>query len=151
GTEQVFAATGIYSDLTTQDLTGPVTWSSSDPLVATISDAAGSLGLGTSVAPGHTTIAASLGGISGNTSLTVTAASLVSIEVTPASPSIALGTAQAFTATGTYSDSTTQDLTDRVTWSSSNPLVATIGNALGLLGLGTSVAAGQTTIAATFE
>jgi hypothetical protein len=37
--------------------------------------------------------------------LTVTAATLQSIAVTPASPSIAKGLTQQFTATGTYSDS----------------------------------------------
>ena len=37
--------------------------------------------------------------------LTVTAAALVSIAVTPATPSIAKGTTQQFTATGTFSDS----------------------------------------------
>ena len=40
-------------------------------------------------------------------------ASLVSIAVTPANPSIAKGTTQQFTATGTYSDSSTQNLTNR--------------------------------------
>ena len=59
-------------------------------------------------------------GKTGSTSLTVTAATLVSIGVTPADPSIADGTAQQFTATGVYSDASTQDLTAQVTWSSPN-------------------------------
>src|SRR5207245_6393546 len=54
-----------------------------------------------------------------------------------------------FTATGTFSDSTTQDLTTQVTWSSSSTAVATISNAGGSQGLATSVAAGTTTITAT--
>ena len=41
--------------------------------------------------------------------LTVTAATLVSIAVTPANPSIAKGTTQQFTATGTYTDSSTAE------------------------------------------
>ena len=53
-------------------------------------------------------------------------ASLVSIAVTPANASIAKGTTQQFTATGTYSDSSTQNLTSSVTWTSSNTTVATI-------------------------
>ena len=44
-------------------------------------------------------------------SLTVTAATLVSIAVTPPSPSIAKGLTQQFTATGTYTDNSTQNLT----------------------------------------
>src|SRR6202030_1773288 len=71
-------------------------------------------------------------------------ASLVSIAVTPASPSIAMGATQQFTATGTYSDNSTQNLTSSVTWSSTNVAVATITSA----GLATGVGTGSTTISA---
>lgn len=71
-------------------------------------------------------------------------ASLVSISVTPAAPSIQTGSARQFTATGSFSDSTTQDLTSTATWSSSNTAVAIINAA----GLATAVALGTTTIAA---
>jgi uncharacterized protein YjdB len=148
GTNQQFTATGTYSDNTTQNLTASVTWSSSNTGAATISNAAGSNGLATSVAAGSTTITATSGSISGTTTLTVNPASLLSIAVTPANPAIAKGTNQQFTATGTYSDSTTQNLTNTVTWSSSNTGVATISNAAGSYGLATSVAAGTTTIKA---
>ncbi|MBI4689286.1 MAG: DUF1566 domain-containing protein [Nitrospirae bacterium] len=74
-----------------------------------------------------------------------TTATLVSITVTPANPSITEGATRQFTATGTYSDSTTQNLTTSVTWSSSNASVATINNS----GLATGIAAGSTTIKAT--
>jgi hypothetical protein len=43
--------------------------------------------------------------------------SLLSITVTPAAPTVTIGTTQAFTATGNYSDNTTQNLTSTVTWS----------------------------------
>ena len=42
-----------------------------------------------------------------------------------ASPTVPLGTAQRFTATGTFSDSSTQQLAS-VTWSSSNPAVVSV-------------------------
>ena len=45
-------------------------------------------------------------------------ASLVSIAVTPANSSLAKGSTQQFTATRTYSDNSTQNLTSSVTWSS---------------------------------
>src|SRR5206468_74943 len=80
-----------------------------------------------------------------STVLTVTAATLTSIAVTPANPSIAKGTTQQFTATGTYTDSTTQNLTSQVTWVSATPSVATITAA----GLATGVATGTSTISAT--
>jgi len=70
-TEQ-FTATGTYSDNTTQNLTTSVVWSSSDTTVATISNAAGSNGMVTSLATGKTTIKALLGSVSGSTVLTVT-------------------------------------------------------------------------------
>jgi hypothetical protein len=74
-----------------------------------------------------------------------TAPTLKSIAVTPANPTILTGTTQQFTATGTYSDSSTQNLTSQVTWASSNTAVATINSA----GLATDVGAGSTTISAT--
>ena len=149
GSNQQFVATGTFSDNTTQDLTTTVTWSSSTAAVAAISNAAGSNGLATSVAAGSTTITATSGSISGATSLTATSATLVSIAIDPTNPSIAPGTTQQFTATGTYSDNTTQDLTTTVTWSSSTAAVAAISNTAGSNGKATSVAAGSTTITAT--
>ncbi len=77
--------------------------------------------------------------------LTVTAATLQSIAVTPANPSIAKGATQQFTATGTYSDGTTQNLTSTVTWSSATTTIATISAA----GLATGAGVGTSTITAT--
>src|SRR6266702_2833682 len=81
--------------------------------------------------------------------LTAKNATLVSIGVTPANPNLPQGLTRQFTATGTYSDIRTQDLTTQVAWSSSAAGVATISNAGGSQGLATSVAAGTTTITAT--
>ena len=50
---------------------------------------------------------------------------LQSIAVTPVNPSIAKGLTQQFTATGTYSDSSTANLTGSVTWASATTSVAT--------------------------
>jgi len=149
GRTQQFTAIGTFSDLTTQDLTTQVTWASSDPAIAAISNAAGSQGLATTLQVGATTISATLGTISGSSLLTVTAAVLDSIAVTPTAPSVAAGRAQQFTAIGTFSDLTTQDLTTQVTWTSSDPSVATISNAAGSQGLASTVTAGATTISAT--
>src|SRR5208283_2109984 len=73
------------------------------------------------------------------------APTLVSVAVTPANPSIAAGTQQQFTATGTYSDGSKQNLTSSATWTSSATSVATISSG----GLATGVAPGSTTIQAT--
>jgi hypothetical protein len=72
GRTQQFTATGTYSDGTNRDLTGSVTWSSSNRSAATISNASGSPGLATGVAPGITTIRATQDGVAGTTTLAVT-------------------------------------------------------------------------------
>ena len=118
-----------------------MTWASATTSVATINTA----GLATAVATGTSTISAMLGGITGSTVLTVTAAALMSIVVTPADPAIPEGEVQPFTATGTYSDNSTQDLTSQVTWASATTSVATIASD----GLASGLAAGTTTVSAT--
>jgi len=74
------------------------------------------------------------------------------IAVTPASQSVSVGQAAQFTATGTYGHgsshpSTTQDITNSVTWTSSVPAVATISSA----GVATGVSPGSTTITASMN
>jgi WD40 repeat protein len=69
---------------------------------------------------------------------------LTSIAVTPTSPTITVGATQPFAATGTYSDSSTQNLTNQVAWTSANTSVATISAS----GLATGVSVGSTTISA---
>ena len=88
------------------------------------------------------------GSISSNeATLTVTpAVTLQSIAVTPPAPSIAPAQNQQFVATGTYSDSSTKNITSSVTWASSNSAVATMGTNTGLA---TGVTAGTSQITAT--
>ena len=81
----------------------------------------------------------------GTISMLPIAAALKSIAVTPITPSIAIGVTQQFAATGTYSDSTTKDLSSSVTWSSSSTSVATIASS----GISIALASGSTTITAT--
>jgi uncharacterized repeat protein (TIGR01451 family) len=72
---------------------------------------------------------------------------LQSIKVSPSIPSIVIGGTQQFTATGTYSDTSTQNLTTQVAWSSSKTSVATItSGAAG--GLATGAGIGSSTISA---
>src|SRR5207253_5968582 len=98
---------------------------------------------------GTTTITATSGSISGTTKLTVTPAALVSIVVSPATPSIPLGTKRQFAATGTFTDTSTQDVTKSVQWSSSATGIATISNSAGTEGLASSVGTGTANITAT--
>jgi hypothetical protein len=152
GLSQAFTATGTFTDGTTQDLTATVTWLSSAGAIASVSNAASRRGIATTFATGTTTITAlhPASGVTASTPLTVTAAALASIAVTPSNTSVPLGLSQAFTAIGTYTNGTTQDLTSAVTWSSSAAAVASVSNAAGTRGVATALATGSTTINATF-
>jgi hypothetical protein len=144
GKTQQFTATGTYTDSSTQNITTTVTWASAAAAVATIG---ASTGLATGAGIGSSQITATQGAIvSPPDTLTVTAPTLQSIAVTPASPSVIKGTTQQFTATGTYSDSTTQNLTASVMWASGTAAVATIGADTGMA---TAVTTGTSQITAT--
>ena len=144
GATQQLAATGSYADGTTIDLTNTATWTPASTTVATV-DATGLL---TAAGVGNTTVSAAFGGVTSATTaaVTVTTAVLESIAVTPASPlPVASGQTVQFTATGTYSDGTTQNLTNSVVWASSSNAVATINTSPAANpGLATVVAAGGT-------
>ncbi len=132
-TEQ-FTAVGTYSDGTSQFLFASVNWNSSNPAVATISNSPGQNGLATLTGMGQTIISAELNGITAQATLTAERSALVSIAVSPANPSIQVGTSLPFTATGTFADGTTLDLTNSVTWKSANVKIAFVnpkGIALG--------------------
>ena len=76
-------------------------------------------------------------------------ATLVSVAVTPSSPSVAEGLTAPLVAIGTYSDDSTANLTNLVTWASSSTGVATISNAPGAQGAASAMALGTTSITAT--
>ena len=126
GTTVQLFATGNYTDGTTQDLTNQVSWISGDNTIAQISGALGTIGLVTGLSVGGTSIVATLNGIQGSTTVTVTPAVLTSITITPTNPSVAMGTKLQMTATGAFSDGTSQNLTSQVSWISSSASVAQI-------------------------
>ena len=76
---------------------------------------------------------------------TITAAPLVSIAVTPANATLKVGQEQQYTATGTYADSSTADLTSAVAWTSDAPGVVGVD----ATGKGTGKGAGTRTVTAT--
>src|SRR5438132_1312641 len=81
GTGQQFAATGIYGDGSTNDLTAVADWTSSNVAVATMT--LDRPGLAKAGSPGSTTIRASYGPITGTASLTVTSNVVEWIEIAP--------------------------------------------------------------------
>ena len=138
GTTLQLGAMGTYSDQSLKALTSQVGWVSSDNSVATVKNG----GLVTSVALGMSDIVATADGISGKTTVTVTAATLEAIDITPTHPVIAKGTTQPLFATGTFSDMSTQDLSGQVAWSSSNTAIA----AVDARGLATGLTPGTSTL-----
>ena len=147
GTTQQFSAIGTYSDGGTLNLTQQVTWSSTPQ--ASISNTTGSEGLAQTVAVGSGIVTATLNSVTGSAALTVKPAALISITVSPSAASVAKGLRQQFTAIGTFTDGTTQDVTAGATWTSSLPEVSTISNAPGTQGEATTVGPGSTDITAT--
>ncbi|MGA2511319.1 MAG: Ig-like domain-containing protein [Candidatus Acidiferrales bacterium] len=142
GQTQQLTAAANYSDGSTTNVTSTATWSSSNTAVATVSSG----GLVTSVAAGQANISAVLSGVTGSDALTVDAKAITSIAVTPATVTLIAGQTQQLTATATatYNDGSTGDVTSTAAWSSSNIAIATV-SASGLL---TSVTAGQANISA---
>lgn len=146
-TSIALTATGTLTDGSTQNITSSVLWTSSNPSLATMSNSSGSYGWANGIAPGTVTVIASFGGQVGVTSLNVTDATLTTIAITPANPSVNLGTRQQFAAKGTFSDLSTQDLTQQVTWTSSDQAVAIINST----GLALTTGTGSTSIGATLN
>jgi hypothetical protein len=62
--------------------------------------------------------------------VTVTSAVLTSLAITPQNVSLAVGSTQQLTATGTFSDGTTENLTNQVNWISGSSFVTVSSNGL---------------------
>jgi trimeric autotransporter adhesin len=124
GTKLQLSLIGTFSDGTTQiDLTASARWQTSNYADAVIDRQ----GVATGVAAGSVTVTGSINGQgSATTTLTVSNATVQSISVTPANPTIALGSSQQFAASGSFSDGSTQDITSVVTWTSATPTVAVV-------------------------
>ncbi len=142
-------ATGNFSGLFTRDITDQVTWSSDTPTVAGFVIAAFPSRV-KGVGPGSATLTAAVGSISASFPITVSSATVATMTITPANPSVALGKSQQFAVTGTFSDATTQDLTFDVAWDSSAASVATIDTTVSK-GFAQAIAVGTATISATFD
>jgi len=118
------------------------TWSSNNTAVATVA----SDGTVKAIAAGSATITATVDGVSGSTALTVSSIPVQSITLSPTTATIATGAST--TLTPTVKDANGTVVTDRVvTWSSSNPLIATVSQS----GVVTGIAPGTATITATSE
>ena len=158
---QKFTAIETFSDGTTQNRTAASSWTSVNvpvggPAVATLSPDGVGGGIATGQSVGTATITATyvVGTITktATASLTVTAATVTSINVTPATASIVVNATQQYTATAILSDGTSTDVTANTltTWASSNAAVASLSPSGAGGGLATGVAVGTSNITAAF-
>lgn len=147
GTKQQFTATGTFNDGSTRDITHAITWTSSDPTILSIGS---SSGIGKGIGPGLINVTATLGSSTATVPFNVSAATVVSVTLAPASITLPIGAQKLFAATGTFSDGSTQVVTDTCGWSSDDTSVATVGNTSGNIGLASSVGAGTANISANF-
>ena len=144
GDSASLVATGRYADGSTDDLTDSVEWSSDDSGVAKVADG----GVVDAVGPGTVVITADKDGVTGMARITVQPADaeLISLALTPQRDTLTPNETLELTATGTYDDGTSVDLTDAASWTTSNEDVAASD-----AGLVTASAPGTTTITATVE
>ncbi len=117
GTTGSAAATGFFSDGTHADLTSLVAWTSTAPGVLTVSNASGSWGRLAAQTPGQVSLRASYQGLAGTTAVTVGAATLVGLTISPPRPRGLEGLDLRVEATGVFSDGTAQSMTGSVQWS----------------------------------
>jgi len=147
-------ATATYSDGSTGPLTGSSAgWTSSDATVATVTSPGG---LVTGISTGSATITVSAQGASSTATITVSPSNVTSIVITTTQdstspqPTATISGAPATLQFYAYANgSSSNDVTNAVTWTSSNTGVATISTGLSSgSGVATSVTAGTTNITA---
>lgn len=145
-----FTATGHFSDATAMDLTDQVTWTSSSPSIASVSNTDGTRGFATALGTGTTVISAELNGIGNATDLTVTPAEIVSVELEPANPEIQKTKTLQIKAYGHYTNGEKHDVTSDAVWTSSDMSVLTVSDTPGSKGVITGIDTGQSTVMASY-
>jgi len=151
GSSLQFMAKCRFSDGATHILQKSVDWTSSDPSVVEFNGAPNKKGLAVSKSPGFAVITATDPGtgIKDSTRLVVKGQHLLSISISPANPSVALGKTIQLHATGKYSDGSTKDLTNGLTWTAENPHIISAEKIKGWKGKVASFSEGSSVITAT--
>jgi len=146
GVTQQYTATATYGNNSTGDVTSKVSWSTYATNIATISSG----GLLTGVSLGTTTVKAESGNVIGTTGVTIQNKAISSVSIQPLTQGLSVSgtnvpsTVQ-FTATATYTDGTTGDVTSNCTWNAIPSSVVSISST----GLATALAVGTATVTAT--
>jgi len=103
GDSQSFTALAVYTDGSSEDITGVATWTPSINFQAT--------------EPGSFTVKAIYKGKTGSSSIKVKEPLIVSIAVNPATVNLEVGKSATFSAIATYENGDKKDITNKATWS----------------------------------
>lgn len=124
------SAIATMTDGSSRDITSEVTWTSSNDSVTSVS-----VGAVAGNTPGSASITATLETFSASAAITVEPV-IQSVSISPSSVSLEIGQSASFTASCTYSDGSTGDVTSSATWDSSNGSVATVNGSGGVVAIG---------------
>ena len=146
GQSRQFSATGEFSNGALENISVEVDWTLGTQGIATVSDT----GNATGMTGGQTTVIASIGDVSGEANLTVSADNpLDRVEVTAPRSTLGEGLTLQLKAEAVLEDGTRTDVTGDAAWASSNDSVASVEPNTGLVT--GEAAGGPVTITATFQ
>jgi hypothetical protein len=137
GAAAQFTATATLLNGTTQSVTTQSTWGSSNTAVVTVSNS----GLVTVIGAGAANVSATYQGVIGSLAIR-TGLRIVTVN----GAASLVGASTQFSATATFADGGTQDVTTQSTWQSSNTSVVTVTS-----GLVTAIGAGTASVSATYQ
>ena len=133
---------GTYADGQTLDLTDSANWETNNGAIVSV-DASGVV---VGLSPGDGRITATWGQHSASSSVSVSDAQLIELDVAPANPLVRVGQSITLVASATYSDGTNVDVSEQAIWTSDNPQLADFVAGSRLSGM----AAGETLVRAAF-
>lgn len=150
GSSSRFTTSALYSDGTSQDVTLDSDWSSNALLVATVGNSGLGKGKVNPVASGSATISADHGVLPSQTAVvTVNTRALRDLTVSGTASAI-VGSQLKFTATASYTDGFSKDVTEDTVWSISSSSVAALADAVNQPGQVVLVDGGLATLTASF-
>ncbi|MFM5535667.1 Ig-like domain-containing protein [Aeromonas veronii] len=142
GISTKYAATMIYCDGTTRVATDGIKWSVSNDNASITPD-----GLVTSRSPGSVQVIATFDSLNGERTLDISDAVISDISISPQNASLPKGMALQYSASATYDDGSSLDITELATWSSNAKSIATVNH----VGVVSGLEEGVATITATFN
>jgi hypothetical protein len=137
------SALGNYADATTRNISELVSWASADDSLLEIDEN----GRFTAFGSGTVDVTATRNSISGTRPISI-ANNLSSISISAPATDVAVNDTLSFTATATYDDSSTGDITRIASWQSDNTAVLSISNETSTKGVATGVAEGGANVSA---